>query len=69
MLLLELCGTSSTALVALGIAIVVARGAHAARIVLRSRHPLHFAGAALTYALEVVLACMLFATFVRRAGS
>ena len=67
LLLLELLGVSSSRLVALGVAILVARGSHAAGIVLRSRHPLHFLGAALSYALEVAMAFFLVFAALRRA--
>ena len=59
LLLLELLGTASWQVVALGIAVLVARAAHAAGILQRPRHPLHALGAALTYTLEVVIACVL----------
>jgi uncharacterized protein len=69
MLLLELLGASSSRLIALGVAILVARAAHAAGIILRARHPLHFLGAALTYTLEVAMAFVLAFTALRQAGS
>jgi hypothetical protein len=59
LLLLELLGASSSHLIALGVAIVVARAAHAAGIILRPRHPLHALGGALTYTLEIAMAFML----------
>ena len=59
LLLLELLGTASWQVVALGIAILVSRAAHAAGILQRPRHPLHALGGALTYTLEVVIACVL----------
>jgi uncharacterized membrane protein YecN with MAPEG domain len=68
LLLLELLGTGSSRLVVLGVTILVARGAHAAGIVLRPRHPLHFLGAALSYALEVAMAFFLVFAALRRAS-
>jgi uncharacterized protein len=65
LLLLELLGTGSGVIWAFGAAILLARLAHAAGIVLRMRHPLHFVGSALTYTLEVAMAVAL----VRRAIS
>jgi len=59
LLLLELLGAGPSRLIALGVAILVARGAHAAGILLRPRHPLHFLGGALTYTLEVAMAFFL----------
>src|SRR5689334_16915492 len=53
LLFLELLGARHPVLVTYAVAIVVARIAHAAGIVQRPRHPLHFLGAALTYFLEI----------------
>ena|SRR5256885_5836670 len=69
MLLLELLGASSAALVGFAVAIVVARAAHAAGIILRPRHPLHTLGSALTYALEVAMAMSLVFITLKRAAS
>jgi uncharacterized protein len=66
LLLLELLGTSSSILAGIGAAIPIARASHAAGIILRTRHPLHTLGGALTYALEIVLACMLLTIAFRR---
>jgi|1185.fasta_scaffold01441_4 uncharacterized membrane protein YecN with MAPEG domain len=66
MLLLELLGARSAALIAFGAAIVVARAAHAAGILQRPRHPLHTLGGALTYTLEVAMAVSLVLTAMRR---
>jgi len=66
LLLLELLRGRSPVLIAFGVAIVVARIAHAAGIVQRPRHPLHFLGAALTYFLEIALAISLVLTALRR---
>jgi uncharacterized membrane protein YecN with MAPEG domain len=69
LLLLELLGARSAQLMAFGVAILVARGAHAAGIILRPRHPLHTLGGALTYTLEVALAFVLVFAVLRRASS
>jgi uncharacterized membrane protein YecN with MAPEG domain len=69
LLLLELLGVGSPAVIGFGVAIVVARVAHATGIVLRSRHPLHIVGAALTYTLEVTMALVLAFTALGRASS
>ncbi len=66
LLLLELLGASSLQMVALGVAILVARAAHASGIILRPRHPLHTLGGALTYTLEIAMACMLVFAVARR---
>ncbi|HET9754231.1 MAG TPA: MAPEG family protein [Myxococcales bacterium] len=55
MLLLELMGGGGALVTAVGVAILVGRAAHAAGLIMRTRHPLHFFGAALTYTLEVLL--------------
>ena len=68
MLLLELLGVSSGALVALGAAILVARASHAAGIVLRTRHPLHTLGGALTYTLEIAMGATLLVLALRNRG-
>jgi uncharacterized membrane protein YecN with MAPEG domain len=68
LLLLELLGAGPSELTAFGVAIVVARVAHAAGIVQRPRHPLHIVGAALTYTLEVAMAFVLVFTALRRAS-
>jgi uncharacterized membrane protein YecN with MAPEG domain len=65
LLLLELLGAGPSELTAFGVAIVVARVAHAAGIVQRPRHPLHIVGAALTYTLEVAMAFVLVFTALR----
>jgi len=67
LLFLELFGVRSAVLVAYGVAIVIARVAHAAGIIQRARHPLHFLGAALTYLLEIALAISLLLAALRRA--
>jgi uncharacterized protein len=59
LLLLELMGGGGALVTAIGAAILVARAAHAAGLVMRPRHPLHVLGAALTYALEVLLGWLL----------
>lgn len=59
MLLLELMGGGAALLTLVGAAILVARAAHAAGLVMRPRHPLHFFGAALTYTVEVLLGWLL----------
>src|SRR5215470_652457 len=66
LLLLELLKANSAFLVGFSAAIVIARAAHAAGIVLRPRHPLHTLGSALTYALEIALACTLLVVVARR---
>lgn len=67
MLLLELIGIRGTLVAAVGVAILVARAAHAAGLIMRSRHLLHFLGAALTYLLEILLGCvLLYAAAARR---
>ena|SRR5689334_23371509 len=68
LLFLELLGARSPVLIAFGVAIVVARIAHAAGITQRPRHPLHVLGAALTYFLEVALAVYLVFAALRRAN-
>jgi uncharacterized membrane protein YecN with MAPEG domain len=68
LLLLELLGAGSSELIVFGVAIVVARAAHAAGIVQRPRHPLHVLGAALTYLLEVTMAVVLVFTALRPAS-
>ena len=55
LLLLELAGANSSELIVFGVAILVARGAHAVGILQRPRHPLHTVGGALTYTLEVAM--------------
>jgi uncharacterized membrane protein YecN with MAPEG domain len=69
LLLLELLGVGSPAVIGFGVAIVVARAAHATGIVLRPRHPLHIVGATLTYLLEVTMALVLAFTALGRASS
>lgn len=59
MLLLELMGGRGALVTAVGVAILVARAAHPAGLVVRTRHPLHVLGAALTYTLEILLGCIL----------
>ncbi len=59
MLLLELMGGRGALVTAVGVAILVARAAHPAGLVVRTRHPLHVLGAALTYTLEILLGCVL----------
>ncbi|TMA22501.1 MAG: hypothetical protein E6J85_04500 [Deltaproteobacteria bacterium] len=67
LLLLELLGARPSALIAFGVAIIVARAAHAVGIVQRPRHPLHALGAALTYGLEVAMAVSLVLTVMKRS--
>jgi uncharacterized membrane protein YecN with MAPEG domain len=67
MLLLELMGAGGTLLAAVGVAILLARAAHASGLLLRPRHPLHFFGGALTYALEILLGCLLLYTAAARS--
>jgi len=68
LLLLELLGARSSALIAFGVAIVVARAAHAVGILQRPRHPLHALGGALTYGLEVAMAVSLVLTAMKRSS-
>jgi uncharacterized protein len=68
MLLLELLGGRGALVTAVGAAILVARAAHAAGLLMRTRHPLHFFGAALTYTLEVLLGCVLLYAVATRGG-
>jgi uncharacterized membrane protein YecN with MAPEG domain len=64
LLMLELSGGSKVLVLGVGAALLVSRFAHAAGIILRPRHPLHFAGAATTYGLEVVLAILLVRAYM-----
>jgi uncharacterized protein len=67
MLILELMGIRGAWIAGLGAAILVARAAHAAGLLMRPRHPLHFFGGALTYTLEILLGCvLLYAAAARR---
>jgi uncharacterized protein len=66
LLLLELLGVAPWMLRTAGVAIVIARAAHATGIILRPRHPLHTLGGALTYTLEIAFACELLILAIRR---
>jgi hypothetical protein len=64
--LLESTGGDRRLVLALGGVFVLARLAHASGIFIRSRHPLHYLGAATTYALEISLAFLLAMAFIRQ---
>lgn len=66
LMLYELSGGSRRVVLILGGALVAARVMHAAGLIMKTKHPLHVAGAGITYTLEVALAVMLLRAFVLR---